>query len=72
MCQLSFHLVGAPEQARSDKRLADAELAREQELWELQSTSRAALDLAIRDAENAQAALESAQSSVAMREAELA
>ncbi|WP_422345406.1 efflux RND transporter periplasmic adaptor subunit [Parasphingorhabdus sp.] len=58
-------------QARADKRLADQNLARERKLWELKSTSRAALDMAIRDAQSANASVQSAQSTVAMRRGEL-
>ena len=58
-------------QARADKRLADQNLARERKLWELKSTSRAALDMAIRDVQSANASVQSAQNTVAMRRGEL-
>jgi HlyD family secretion protein len=58
--------------AAAERELAVSNLAREQKLWELESTSREALETARRDARTATAAAGAASATVAARQAELA
>lgn len=57
--------------AAAEKELADNNLAREQRLWELNSTSREALETARRDAATAAAAAGAASAAIASQRAEL-
>ncbi|MBA4765947.1 MAG: efflux RND transporter periplasmic adaptor subunit [Erythrobacter sp.] len=58
--------------AAASKELADADLAREERLWALESTSRSALELAQRNAQGAASALEASNAAIALRQADLA
>lgn len=62
---------GDAERSAAERKLAASNLAREQALWELDSTSREALETAQRDAASAAAAASAARAVISSREAEL-